>query len=403
MAVTDREQLRDPARTTASRVSLELQDGREKFSSSRTPLRGNSTSPKEFAPGSGAVEALAPQYQGLLDTTAQLAGVSSMEAVALAKDLDACFVEQGERARRSTLNNDGSPVQTCVTVGARGRHVRLLVDPASTETCPTRRFGRAQAALRNLVISSPEPDLGQLIPRILAGCLPASEELALHLSSCGAIWVGSDIRRRGFAAYVSARWGPRESRWRRTLRWLSEVAGSRVHRLLQPLASLADVASVGVDGYRRSNLRAKIYFRLTAAHPLEQLPPPLFAEQPARRFLKLALSNHSIRRTGLVLSVSVGLPSGELLGCKIDICAHCTPRIPAGWVTLLDDLVSEFELGDLGVRDALVERRVEPAFVGFGIGANGSHHLNLYVKAPRRQRSGSLGVTGNVRCPEREV
>lgn len=333
----------------------------------------------------GANESVLARYRALLNTTAELGGVINSEFAALMQEADVNFGRKGELPRLSTLNNDGSPIQVCVTIGAQGRRVRLLMDPASDETCPVRRLERARTALRRVLALGPDPTLPDVIEHYLGACLPGAHEVRAYLPS-GALWVAWDVRLQGFAAYVSARWGSIASRWLRVRAWLAQVAGPGAAEALEPLQWQTDVASVGLEGDSSDNLSAKVYFRLRGPTPLFELSLAPFVDTRVQRFLAVAIGDHAVRRSGLVFSVSVDISSGRLTGGKIDVCAHCTPRGRQEWVALVERLAAEFDLVDAGVREPLLEGKAEVAFLGFGIDSYGFCRLNVYLKAPSERR-----------------
>ena len=73
----------------------------------------------------------------------------------------------------STLNNDGSPVQICVTLpqAASPPAVRLVADPAAGIVNILDRYERADRVLRELVFSH-GPEMQSLCASLIEGVLP---------------------------------------------------------------------------------------------------------------------------------------------------------------------------------------------------------------------------------------
>src|SRR6266566_6327932 len=89
---------------------------------------------------------LEPSLSGLVELGACLAGSPPEEAERLAVTLLAA-AEEGHW--RSSLNNDGSPLQVSVSLPGRGarRAVRLIADPAAEAADGEQRWHRAGGVL----------------------------------------------------------------------------------------------------------------------------------------------------------------------------------------------------------------------------------------------------------------
>ncbi len=321
-----------------------------------------------------------------LATVAELGGVTQDDVLTLASMCDAQLDAGGWR---STLNNDGFPLQACVTTDDTIRRARLLVDPASTELDVALRLRRGLRALVEALDALPDPAVRYQFMRAVETCLPPASALSSLRS--GALWIGLDLGGRGAAAYVTARWGHASARWPRALDWLARWAGPAVPAALAALPEVADLTSVGVEGRARAAPRAKLYFRLRRPCPLTALGVPFFLEEATSRFLRLALEEFALRRDGLVCSVSADLFSDRLRDGKIDVCAHCTPRSPGEWVRCLNRVARELQLANPALDEMLLASRLAPAFVGLGVGDRGARRLNVYLKPPRATPSAAAG------------
>jgi hypothetical protein len=294
----------------------------------------------------------------------------------------ACDAQLEASRWRSTLNNDGFPLQACVTASDSTGGVRLLADPASAEVDPVRRLRRGFDALTRLSRAVRDPAAPDAFARAVEDSLPPLA--VLPALPAGALWIGCDRGGRGIAAYVTMRWGATSERWARALAWTTRWVGRAAAASLAALPEATDLVSVGVEGRSGAPPRAKLYFRLQTRCPLTTLGIPFFCEPWMVHFLGVALDDFALRRSGLVLSVSGDFWSDRVNGGKIDICAHCTPRTPTEWATCLGGLAR-----DLGLEHTLLDPTrlcscLVPAFVGLGIGSNSARRLNVYLKPPQR-------------------
>jgi hypothetical protein len=321
----------------------------------------------------------------ILEVLVGESGVSRAELNALVADLD---VESEGPARPllSTLNNDGAPLQVCLSIGAGGTSARLLADPAIEEPDPCLRFARARAALARCVTGAPFPlpSSASSVERVsgaLASALP-QEAFQTGALSRGAMWVGVGADRRGLAGYATARWGPAETRWPRALAWLEDMLGSGARARLAHASRVSEVVSVGVEGSPDGRLRAKVYFRLTGKIVLSRLGLEPLAAPSFAAFLASVLADLPVKQTGLVLSVSFDLAAGTLYDAKVDVCGHCVARSGQDWSTRLQALSESLGVGPIRFASPLADGRVELAFVGLGVTTSGRCRLNTYLKDP---------------------
>ena len=312
----------------------------------------------------GASEVRSARFSAAL---AEISGSTIDAFETLRREAD---VDRWQGARRaSSLNNDAFPLQACISIGSKRRRVRLIADPAAGDPDPRRRLERAWAALARW--TRDRPGFGDAVRDALEPALPAPG--ALHDLVSGALWIASDPDRGEIAAYTTARWGAQGDRWPRSGAWAAPAAP-------RPTWSAGtEPVSLGVEGRSASQLVSKVYFRLVRPRPLDELDVD-FGHSDFARFLRLAVGAHSLRRSGLLLSVAHRRSDGAVLGRKVDVCAHCTPRSRAGWSELLARLESTFELPVAGLSRALEDGALELVYVGFGLDHDGARRLNLYVE-----------------------
>jgi hypothetical protein len=280
----------------------------------------------------------------------------------------------------SRLNNDGSPLQLCLTLSRDGHVLRLLADPASDVRAVEDRHRHAVDVVKTLVAASGDA-LWPTIRSSLAANLPPNLTTEPALAA-GTLWVGVRIGGSGLALYVNARWGTVEAQWRRVKRWLGGLAPSHptTAKGLNRLPELCEVASVGLEGLDVDRLRLKVYFRLAGRHSLSGLGIDLLRSQRITRFLDSVMVSRGIPASGIVFSFGVSAATGELTDAKVDVCGHCLEPRAGGLEHLLATCshatdVPPFDLSGIGLGEL-----VDVAFLGCGVGADESARLNLYLK-----------------------
>jgi hypothetical protein len=300
-------------------------------------------------------------------------------------DADISHSPNSSGKRLSTLNNDGYPVQACITTARGLRKFRLLFDPASDEQCPVSRYQRARHAFNQLPATDGGRELVVTMKHMLAGFLPDVLSISTSIPS-GLIWLACDVRRKGFAVYTSAKWCPSEERWGIVMKWLDALSTDRISGLLTGMSCIADIVSVGLEGSTPDNLRVKIYFRQKHAVRLSDMGISLFSCEEVVEFLRLAIGGYTLSRSGLVFSVSIRLATANIEDIKIDVCGHCTPRTSEAWNNVTGQLTGAFALAGLSSAEQELSRgNIEVAFLGFGIDAERTVRMNVYYK-PRSER-----------------
>ena len=282
-------------------------------------------------------------------------------------------------AGRSTLNNDGIPLQWCISLGGSTRASRLIADPAASIALADERLARGRAALAAL-LHSRAPSLAALCEQTLAATVPPPAELATLAS--GSMWLASGIGTPGVALYTSANWGSDDARWNRAAQWLEAVLpdASAARRWVAALRPLARPVAHALEGESASRVRAKLYFRPLAPLPLISMGLDLLADTRLAGLLERLLGGFDIHPGTLVYSLGFAVSTGQLSDQKLDICAHCCPRPPQAWIELLDWWAARQGGPGFAANDALRSPAAEVAFVGAGVRPGGSLRTNLYLK-----------------------
>lgn len=282
----------------------------------------------------------------------------------------------------SRLNNDGSPLQLCITTTQQGQSLKILGDPRSDINNTKIRHRHALLALYALMKVSAHTSLRRAIKITLESNLPRDMNDNKVLEA-GTLWLGAPIGGKGLAVYLNARWGTPSEQWERVNCWLDKlmpIHESRVE-VLAKLAKYALISSVGLEGVDEQRLRYKIYFRLTGPYELDKLGIDLFCSEPLLKFLELTLMDREISNAGLVFCLGLSSATGKVVDAKIDLCGHCLAPIVNNWTTLLEKLTYQV---NIPLREtfglAVHQQLAEVAFLGCGVTTDSSVRLNLYLK-----------------------
>lgn len=281
----------------------------------------------------------------------------------------------------SILNNDGSPLQACVSCSPRGIGVRLIADPCLGASDMETRVAGSVDVLERLLGRTGSRELSRSCRDTIAiGVPPVGRRTELR---AGALWLAAGPA-RGAALYVTCAWGAIGERWARVDTWLDAVlADSRqAKRALAELRLHAHPVSLGLEGSGGAELRAKVYVRLEQLVPLAALGLEPLVHPALAHFLITVIGERGMPSRGLLLCVSFRVDTGRLADVKIDLCAHCVERDPRQWSTTITELAQASSLPVPRVLRAVVDEAVEVALVGLGVDHRGRPRLNVYLKGP---------------------
>lgn len=311
----------------------------------------------------------------IADSVGEIAAGSAREAAAL-MGLGRC-----KPPWRSTINNDGSPMQLCVGMSqGPGYSLRLLVDPAADVEGAKDRVHAVSESVRRL-LAAKAPGLATPCTDLLREMLPSCPEIRAALPTGGA-WLAAALGSPGMALYVTARWGEPEGRWRRAAAWLGGLLpGTQWTATLDSLERHASLISAGVEGISRTKARAKLYWRLKEPSSLRDLDIDLAHNPILARFLRIAIGDRRVHRGTIVGSVSFDLSDGMLHDIKLDVCGHCLPRSWNEWLEILSRCCRELGLAPWPLLGDTWQTTSELAFIGFGLDRNGEIRLNAYLKS----------------------
>lgn len=282
---------------------------------------------------------------------------------------------------RSTLNNDGSPVQVCIGLRAGGApSVRVIADPHIGAKDPASRSAQSRRALLRLA-GWHAPDMAGLCSSVLARVAPSGCAIP-YLRDGGDVWFAAGIGGCGTAIYATTRWGDPAARWTRAIAWLRDVSptAARSTAMLAELAAHTTLISVGVEGSAAGNARAKFYWRPNGSAPLAGLGIPLLTHEALPAFLADATEGMAVPASAIVGSVGVHLASGSIADVKLDLCGHCVSRSRIDWADRIDRYAQRHRLTGLPLAALDPEAPVEIAFVGLGVDDDHRPRLNVYLK-----------------------
>ncbi|MCU1432282.1 MAG: hypothetical protein JWP95_1387, partial [Actinotalea sp.] len=210
----------------------------------------------------------------LLATAGRLAGVDGAAVEQLSNRLlDREVAITVASPDRSALNNNGDPLQVCISVAPDRSGVRIIADPATDEADPAARRQRSRSAMERLLIDAALP----VAPfRRMLEMVQPDEAADSWDPAVGESWLAAPVAGTGLAVYGNGAWGPPEVVWPRVLRWLrtdlaagaGAGAGAGVERVERAArAGYVTPAAVGLETDRRGSRRVKVYVRLAARVP----------------------------------------------------------------------------------------------------------------------------------------
>lgn len=316
--------------------------------------------------------------QGLLELAASLTGRSQNDIVRQAASMLGPSASQAG-PWRSTLNNDGSPLQLCIGLQVDATPiVRLLADPAAKTSDLRQRKQELGQAVHGL-LEQRAPDLRPACHALMERMLPA-DTLARAALPTGGAWLASNLSGPGMALYVSTKWGDPAARWRRAQHWLGSLIPDRLARHTQ-------LISAGIEGSSANNARVKLYWRVGNKAALADLGLSLAESVEVRDFLHLVIGDRHIPRSAIVGSVGMSFagvaaeatPNNKPGDIKLDVCAHCVQRPSEQWLTIIDLCCRRYGLTSCPQVNSL-DGLGELAFIGLGLDQTHRPRLNLYLK-----------------------
>jgi hypothetical protein len=282
---------------------------------------------------------------------------------------------------RSCLNNDGTPIQPCLTADRRTTGFRIVCDPGADRPDTEARFAATRNAVRQALDRTSASALAVLCETTIDSLIPACPERRAVYRN-GFAWLAASPGRPGLALYCELAPQALDADWLAVRNWLTRVLpdGAPAAAIVDRLSQFCVAASAGIEGVTPESARAKIYFRLKEPTALSELGVHLLAAEPMTRFIRMAMGSREVDLDGLVMSVSFNTKTGELADAKADLCGHCLTHGAPHWIEILRGICDSFGLRALDLGPVAAGSDLEIAFVGMGLTADLSPRLNVYLK-----------------------
>lgn len=321
------------------------------------------------------------QVAQLLRSAQQWSGATSVSMTQLAYAmLDSSAEHTDFRAQASRLNNNGVPLQLCLSCSSTGSSLKLIADPATRHATTEERYLASRHSLR-LALQRSAPRLSALAELSMDSLIASDIAQRAHYRY-GFVWLAASPVQLGLAFYAEmGPWGQTQG-WQVCRDWLAKILPDTqpAMHIVQQLCHHAVVASAGLEGSTPEDARAKVYFRLREPMALSELGVDLLASDEALSFLTLAMGDFSLERDGLILCLGFSLATGALADIKLDLCGHCLRYDAAGWQQLLQQLAQKFCLPLPDLYDVLASQECAMAFIGFGLDVAHRPRINLYLQ-----------------------
>lgn len=281
----------------------------------------------------------------------------------------------------SCLNNDGAPLQLCLTSGRSGITLRTIGDPGAYCSSIEDRYHSSIHTLLRVVENNDAGELTALAKDTITLLIPQTSNERIAYRN-GFVWIAANPDQPGIAFYLEMAPLGREKGWLAVKKWLSHVLPSSdsARRILRKLKQYCVITSAGLEGSTVENTRAKIYFRLFEPMALDALDVEMFSSKEMKDFLSIAMGTYEVDLEGMVMSVGFSLSTGELADAKIDLCGHCLTHTPDEWSSVIRQVTQHFSLPPLDTGLILDSNEYQVAFIGLGLTTNHTPRLNVYAK-----------------------
>ncbi len=277
----------------------------------------------------------------------------------------------------SSLNNNGSPLQVCISYREAAQQVRLIVDPDAVTPISSIRLSKAKKVLESHLQRSEADSLFAVWLRDSVNHWIPDDCHERTLAS-GYFWLGTDLEQRGTALYLSPHWQSTETQWRHLTQWLNYF-GIDPKGVVKNLGQHARLASIALEGRSSTESKLKVYWRLGSEFNLADQPHPLFQDKKIKSFLQHSIGSKSLSTNGLLLSMCWNLSSCEIEEVKIDICGHCLNHKPSEWQALLGRLSKCFGFSS-PITAPYFSVGADIAFISLALDVSRKSRFNIYWK-----------------------
>lgn len=288
-----------------------------------------------------------------------------------------------EAPRASTLNDDGSPLELCVTSGPEGCRYRMIGDPEPEELDCRKRLHSFRDSLRELLPLCGAASLEPWVDAAVGWWLPEDDEgLARVVKRIR--WVAAGVDTPGVGFYLDGRVGSLSFSWDRGREWFDRVLpdASLAKRFMTAFEDVGGLGGVGIEGVTPDTARAKFHWGLVSPIRIDLLDLPLLGDQTIREFFHIMVDDKEFKVTCPTFSAGFDLKTGELADVKVDLCAcpHCLNLSPAELVARIGKSCRAYDLCPPPVSPELLAGVCQGVYLGLGLSSTGQHRLNLYLK-----------------------
>lgn len=281
----------------------------------------------------------------------------------------------------SILNNDGVPLQLCLTSSQNGTDLRIIGDPGTNVTQTESRYLASVQAIRRSIERGNALELAVASDVTIKLLLPTTK-VKRSLYTKGFAWVAMRPGLPGMAFYVEMAPLDHKKAWECVNRWLRHILPNTVVAtgILARIIPYTVVASAGIEGSSLMDARAKVYFRFIAEPNLTDLQMGLFSSWEIQEFLALIKYSSGVDAKGLVMSIGFSMATGVLLDAKLDVCGHCLNHALPEWAAITQAITDRFSLAPVDMNPLLHSEGYDVAFIGLGVTVDRQVRLNLYIK-----------------------
>lgn len=316
----------------------------------------------------------------LLEATDRLSGSPGQArrlADALEIDLD------WASPRPPGLNEDGTPIEICVTCEEERYRCRFIGDPDPELRDAEARLVLFARALRQVAGLCGAETLVDTIERATQAWVPSDPE-GIRKVAERILWIAAGIDSPGIGIYLDGRVAGLRESWSQAEDWLRGILPDPAPALAftEAFSGRAGLGGVGIEGLTPAYARVKFHWQLIEPASLDRLGLPLIGDDAIRRFLDLMVHDRPLRHDVPFFSAAFDLTTGALSDVKLDLCGcgHCLAYTAEEWADRLALCCQEFGLALPPVRDDLLAGNYQGALLGFGVDVKGRGRLNFYLK-----------------------
>ena len=280
----------------------------------------------------------------------------------------------------SCLNNDGTPLQLCLTSSSNGVVLRLIADPGAYYSDSEQRYNSSIRTLLKTIHDSGSSELKETAETSIKLLLPQNvNDRSIYKQ--GFVWIGVSPQQNGIAFYLEMAPLDQQKGWYKVENWLKAILpySQEAITVIHKLKNHCIVASAGLEGSKIENTRAKIYFRLKNSSSLDDLNLDIFSSKEVKDFFSIATAQYNVDQQGMVMSIGFNLLTGEHVDAKIDLCGHCLRYSSTEWISIIDRISKQYAITTPEMEFILHSQEYQIAFIGLGLTLDKKPRINIYI------------------------